>query len=209
MQGEQGGEGEHWHRLQEGRLPRLPHPRGALLQGWHQAGPQCHNALQVKCLLVHVQRSQNNYNDVCYRTKTAVERREFGTGWKGCACSDGIMPRLVISILRNICYCDEWCYWQVSTYFDTLSHFVTPDSGARRPGSPSCALARNPTRQTTRHTMAWRSWRPAGSRSGDRLQGDQKHFAVIIYNKHCTSVNLYQTFLSQGCGTACLKAVLG
>ena len=48
MQGEQGGEGEHRHRLQEGRLPRLPHPRRALLQGRHQAGPQHHHALQVR-----------------------------------------------------------------------------------------------------------------------------------------------------------------
>lgn len=28
-----------------------------------------------------------------FRTKTAVERRQFGKGWKGCACSDGVMPR--------------------------------------------------------------------------------------------------------------------
>merc|ERR1711884_680681 len=44
---------------------------------------------------------------------------------------------------------------------------------ARRQGSPSCALARSPTRPTTRRTTAWRSWLPAGSKSGDRLQGDQ------------------------------------
>merc|ERR1711879_402026 len=44
---------------------------------------------------------------------------------------------------------------------------------ARRLGSQLCALAKSLMHQTMRCTTAWRSWRPAGSKSGDRLQGDQ------------------------------------